>query len=254
MEKQRINTTQAEAQWINQATNYQQLHVQRMGERNVYERAQKDFDELTWRHKAYNLQNNGKNGHKIKKSRQHNTMRQPTPPKDSNRHAVPPEGDNRRIAHLLSATGLCYKENKLILPKNLESFVLHGNIRGVVWPGEEVRSRTWEKRNLQLGSRDYSRMLQRSAAVTGDDGPFRWWVSAAAALIGRRSPSPPRSCWPCVGWSGSRPPRACWCLRGETGRQGRGDRGHCVKKLNSSPQTTPPPPPLPRLHKRNNNT
>lgn len=41
MEKQRINTTQAEAQWFNQATNYQQ-----------YERAQKDFDEMTWRHKA----------------------------------------------------------------------------------------------------------------------------------------------------------------------------------------------------------
>lgn len=66
MEKQRINTTQAEAQWFNQATNYQQLHVQRMAEKKIYERAQKDFDELTWRHKAYNLQKNGKNGHKKK--------------------------------------------------------------------------------------------------------------------------------------------------------------------------------------------
>lgn len=35
-------------------------------EKKIYERAQKDFDELTWRHKAYNLQKNGKNGHKKK--------------------------------------------------------------------------------------------------------------------------------------------------------------------------------------------
>lgn len=61
MEKQRINTTQAEAQWFNQATNYQQLHVQRMGEKmNVLRKTL-----MSWLgdNKAYNLQNNGNNEH-----------------------------------------------------------------------------------------------------------------------------------------------------------------------------------------------
>lgn len=142
-------------------------------------------------------------------------MRQPTPPKDSNWHTVPPEGKEGIIAHLLSARGLCYKEKNESCQRTWRaSYCIE--ISEVQFDGGGGSEPDVGEKNLQLGSRDYSRMLQRSAAVTGDDGPFWWWVSAAA-LIGRRSPSPPRSCWPCVGWSGSLLPRACWCLRGETG-------------------------------------
>lgn len=81
-----------------------------MWEKKIFESAQKDFNEMIGDTKP-KLQSNGKNEHtQKKKPRQHDTMRQPTPPKDSNQHTVPLEGNEGVITRLLSARGLCYKE------------------------------------------------------------------------------------------------------------------------------------------------
>lgn len=102
-------------------------------------------------------------------------MRQPTPQKDSNQHTVPPERKEGIMACLLSRGGLCYKEKINPVKEPGELHVVSKYQRRSL-TGEEVRSRTWGKKNVrakvQLGNEDYSRVLHRSAAVTGDNRHF----------------------------------------------------------------------------------
>lgn len=153
-------------------------------------------------------------------------MRQPTPPKDSNRHAVPPEGKEGIIAHPLSARGLCYKEKKLILPKNLESFVLHRNIRGAVWRGRRFGAGRGRKKicNWEVGTTvGCYRGAQRWLETTGlfDGGCLRRRSLVADHRLHHEA----------VGHvlDGVAALRLALVDAWE-GRQGRGDRGHCVKK------------------------
>lgn len=170
-------------------------------------------------------------------------MRQPTSPKDSYRHSFPRrEGRSHRSSDISWRTLL--QGNKLFLWKNLESFVLHRIIRGAFWRGRRLEGRSRKKRKWQSENEMWG--LQEDATDVNSDWRRRVFRRRVPAkLTGRRSPSPPQSCWPCGGWSGSRPRCACWCLGGETKSRRQEDtlcEKHWTHRRGDNTTTTTPSP------------